>query len=405
VAFELQVRSAATGAPVPKTLLVIAFGDGERTVGGITTAEGLFDLHLPSGTPTITVRTFAGGFRSKATGIDLARPDLTAEAGVARWIVEMTPLAASEVALAPRSTGFAASPAQVPARDAFTFSAAVVAGSAADPLSTDVLLVDPNHHGVAPLTPGPDGTYATAGLNAPSDPGTFGYYLVTRTQGNVAGDIPSAVVDVRSKEPSVHMKVSVADASGAPVQGALLAIQIGGDLPFADTSRPSPYFQLGGVTATDGTADLLVPKEALQVHALARGYAEAASTADPPAGITITAKALAPDQLLSKPIVSAFTASPTILAAGSPLDVAAQIARGPGGDPVSDKILVVEATTGWSGELAPPSPGRLGQGYPEGLYTRRVAAPVAAGTYTYRLVAVSQGGIPSDPQTVQITVQ
>jgi hypothetical protein len=380
---------------------------GLHAVGGIATADGLFDALLPPGTKSLGVRAFANGMQSKAVTFDLSSPDLAADSGFPRWVLELTPIAPSDVGRVPKTTAFAPSVTSVATGDPLAFTATVFGGSPSDPVSSDVVLVDPNHYTVTTLAEAKDGTYKTPdGFSAPGEAGTFGYYLAARTQGNIGGDVASVEVAVRSKQPSVHFKATIVDATtNAPLANAIVAIEYGAH-PFADTSRPSPYFQFGALAAADGTIDVLVPGEKISAHALANGYARGDRFGvDPSAPATIAAPKLAPAQLLAKPLVSGFAASPTIVPAGTGFDLSAQIAHGPGTDLLSDGVLVVEATSGVSFELAPPAPGRLGVGYPDGTYARHVTAPTKPGMYTYRLVAVSQGGVVSDAQTTSVTVQ
>jgi hypothetical protein len=74
-------------------------------------------------------------------------------------------------------------------------------------------------------------------------------------------------------------------------------------------------------------------------------------------------------------------------------------AAGRAADPLSDRVLALspELKTGLA--LAPP------QGSADGEWTRAFAAPAQPGTYTWFLVAASEGCVPSDPVALTLTVQ
>src|SRR5207302_9572150 len=74
-------------------------------------------------------------------------------------------------------------------------------------------------------------------------------------------------------------------------------------------------------------------------------------------------------------------------------------------DPLSEEVIVVEATATMSAELDPPSAGVQGKGFPDGEWSRSLTAPHAAGTYTYYLSATTEGCIVSDLVLLKLEVQ
>jgi hypothetical protein len=278
----------------------------------------------------------------------------------------------------------------------------------ADPIA-EVILVEPNHFALATLDGSGDGPYGKD-LGAPAQAGTFSWYLVSRTKGDVVSEVQTATVEVTSKKPLVPFRGTVVDGiTNAPLAGAVVTLEIGGVyLFFSDSSRPSPYYQFGGITAADGTFSISVPQEPIGVHTFADGYLYGGRSAvDDPSlpGTIVKSKPIAPAQAPYKPVVSGFTATPSTVSAGASFSLSANVQRGSGAtDPLSDEILLVQPDTAWCGELAPPSPGGHDD-YPDGIYTRTITAPAKSGTYTYWLVTTSAGCVTSDKQSLQVTVQ
>jgi len=305
-------------------------------------------------------------------------------------------------------TGYAASAREVPTGAQLHFDATVTAGAAADPIA-EVVLIEPNHFALTKLDGTGDGPYGK-GIAAPAEAGTFTWYVVARTQGGVPSDVQAVSATAKSQKPPVHFKGTVVDATtNKPLGAAVITLEIGGVYQFfSDASRPSPYYQYGGISAADGTFDLFVPGEKMGIHTFANGFLYAGrETIDDPSlpGTVIQSKPIAAAQLGLKPMVSAFTATPSTVAAGATFELSANVQKGSAGiDPLSDEIILVQPDTTWCGEMAPPAPGGH-DNYPDGRYARTVTAPPTAVTYTYWLVTTSAGCITSDNQSVTVTVQ
>jgi hypothetical protein len=407
VPFSLQVLDAATGQPVPGTLIVANLPSG-AAVGGITSKDGLFGIDFPAGTTHAMVRTYFTGYASAVTDLDLSKPDATDDAGAHRWIVKEALLDATQTARVPKVNGFKASAAEVATDDPLQFDATVAAGDASDPIA-EVILIEPNDFAITTLGGTGDGPY-TEQIAAPAQAGTFSWYVVARTKGDVPSAVQAVTATVRSKKPLVHFKGTVVDGvTNQPLANAVVTLEIGGVYVFfSDASRPSPYYQYGGITASDGTFDVLVPQEQLGIHTFTSGYLYAGrEKIDDPSvpGTLILSKPIAPEQVPLKPSVSAFTATPATVAAGATFVLSANVQKGPAGtDPLSDEIIVVQPDTAWCGEMAPPAPGGHDD-YPDGTYSRTVTAPAKAGTYTYWLATSSAGCIISDNRSTTVTVQ
>jgi hypothetical protein len=94
------------------------------------------------------------------------------------------------------------SPATVAPGEVFVVRADVKAGNAKDPLSEEVIVIHPRSGTSRALDPPsagvqgkayPDGIWKTT-LTAPSEPGTYEYFLAATSEGCVTSDIPPALV-------------------------------------------------------------------------------------------------------------------------------------------------------------------------------------------------------------------
>jgi hypothetical protein len=406
VGFVLQVLDAKTSQGVPRTLLTIQTTN--EKLGAITSADGFLGLTLEPGSTHATVRTYGGGYASSVTDLDLTKPSKVDANGGWRWIVDESPLDATEAPKQPKATGFTASKVEVQAGDPLRFDATVAAGDASDPLA-EVLVIEPNHFVPTPLDGTGDGPYGKDAA-APAEAGTYTWYLVARTKGDAVGDAQAVTATVRSKALLVPFSGKVVDdATSQPLASAVVTLEVGDVyVDFSDRSRPSPYYMYGGITASDGTFTVMVPNERIGIHTFTTGYLYAGKVAitDPSApGTLVKSKAIPAQQATYKPVVTAFTATPSTVAAGTPFELSANVVKGTvGTDPLSDEILLVQPDTGFCGEMTPPAPGARDD-YPDGRWARTVFAPAKAGTYTYWLVTTSAGCVTSDNQSLTVTVQ
>jgi hypothetical protein len=208
----------------------------------------------------------------------------------------------------------------------------------------------------------------------------------------------------------LHFRGLVRDrTTKAPLPATLLSIEVGGLYrPFDDTSKASPFYAYGGLTAADGMFDVELPPGRVGVHAFTDGYVCGGRLIvdDLTHFVTIEETTLPASLNGSRPSVTSFSAVPGVVVAGAPITLQADVAAGAATppDPLSDEVLVIEPSTFWSGELDPPSKGDPSRGYPDGRYSRQIASPTAPGAYTYHLVTMSQGCVPSDPRTATVTV-
>jgi hypothetical protein len=206
------------------------------------------------------------------------------------------------------------------------------------------------------------------------------------------------------------LKGTVLDrATQKALPSALVVIEEGGmflDVP--DAASASPYYQFGGVTAPDGSFALDLPEVTTGIHVFADGYlCGRFVTSNMTTTKTIGMDVIPPSLQANAPAIASFGVDAPEIAAGGILTFTADVAAGKvtPSDPLSDEVLVVQPDSNFAAELDPPAPGSLALGYPDGRWTRKVLAPATAGTYTYYLVAMSQGCVPSTRKSVVVTVK
>lgn len=205
---------------------------------------------------------------------------------------------------------------------------------------------------------------------------------------------------------------------------ALVAIEVGGldptnpgavgpDGALIPTLQIDPFYRYGAVTDDAGGFALDVPNESVGVHVYKSGF----FCAVPDAGAVVPGAGrvfVRPEPLPTaeaeagsgQPTITGFTATPTIVAPGETITMSARVeATSPTTDPLSQQVLAVEPLSGWAGVFAPPVPGTPSQGYPNGIYSRFVVAPLAPGEYTFYLVAATVSCVVSEVamQTVLVT--
>jgi hypothetical protein len=197
--------------------------------------------------------------------------------------------------------------------------------------------------------------------------------------------------------------------SEAPLPGALIVIEEGGLYrPIADPSKGSPAYQFGTRAGADGTFSIDVPTGDKGLHVFANGYRYWPSNQTIAEGetteVTATPEPELPEDL--QPTLSDPTFEPASVAAGgqATLHVTAKA-----GDavtaPLSDEVLVVLPEQGFARALDPPSPGKPGQGYPDGVYSLSLTAPSEPGNFTYYVVASAENCVTTDTVTATLTVK
>ncbi len=249
VSLSGKVFDKATGAPVPSALVAIELGgldqpnpasigaDGSTVptlkinpyyqLGSMTDDAGAFALKVPD--EKIGVHVYARGYRCG---------EAVSPAGGHAVVVKLEPVPDADGAppeSAPVIGYFSVYPQIVFPGQLMTMSAYVQA-TAGDPLSQQVLAIEPTSEwsGVfAPPTPGtqgvgyPNGTYARL-TSPPAEPGLYTYYLVAATEAcavSVSGPVPVAL--------------TVTGDASLPDEGVDVTLDAPGDGPAADAQVDS----------------------------------------------------------------------------------------------------------------------------------------------------------------------
>jgi hypothetical protein len=155
-----------------------------------------------SGNFAIDVKEGALGFHSFATGYFYSRAPLdTTESHSVSLIMEPLPKTLGR----PTVANAAFDHTKVVSGTAVTFSADVHAASAQDPLSDELVLVEPTRSWSVELDPPglgkkddfPDGTWKRT-FTAPDTPGTYTYFFSATTGTCVTSDVVSVVLEVQA---------------------------------------------------------------------------------------------------------------------------------------------------------------------------------------------------------------
>jgi hypothetical protein len=159
-------------------------GNPAYVYSAVTDAKGFFELPLSSSQP-VGLHAFVDGYRYG--------PLLVEAAGHA--VVEVAVTKKLPEDLSPRISGVSLSSETVGSGQEVTITAMVRAGTSADPLSEEVLIVEPKMHfsvAMAPPTPGipgrwPDGVWIGT-FRAPIVRGAYTLFVVATTEGCVTAD-------------------------------------------------------------------------------------------------------------------------------------------------------------------------------------------------------------------------
>jgi len=204
------------------------------------------------------------------------------------------------------------------------------------------------------------------------------------------------------------LSVTVVDAaSGDPIAGAVAAIEQGGIyLENPDPSRGNPSYVYGARTDAEGLLRVDVAGGTVGVHVFADGYRYAPKRVDVDGDVDTSIEAeafLGADRL---PTLSDSRIEPSVAAPGAEIVLSTTAAAAdPERDPLSEETIVVLPDSALSWVLDPPSAGEQGVGFPDGPYTRTVAAPSVPGTYVYTFVTTTEACITSDRAEVTLTVE
>ena len=168
-------------------------GNRHYVIGGRTGADGRFDVPVP--VARLGLHVFTNDYL------------------YAPWLIEpdgnlgVTILQKRRDAVLPKPivTDLRAEPASAGPGETVRLTANVTAATPDDPLSDETLAIEPTRFWTAaldPPSPGvqgvgyPDGEY-TLELQAPDQPGTYTYHVVTTSEGCVTSDALSVMVEVR----------------------------------------------------------------------------------------------------------------------------------------------------------------------------------------------------------------
>ncbi len=227
-------------------------------------------------------------------------------------------------------------------------------------------------------------------------------------QGNVTvrlGDTPVGDAGADADAGSATIPDAATGLDGvAPAAGSLVFVELC-DL-YSENPNPSkahPNYRYVALADENGNFRVDIPKGTVGLHTVLEGYLYGSllvpdSTA---ANIHVQSEPLNGRQ---PPAISQFVVTPVEAEPGATLSFSMRVKAAPN-DPISDEVLLGEPTSGLARAFAPPRRGRPGTGFPDGMWTVSLAAPTAAGTYTYYAQAVSEQCAVSTRLAVQVTVR
>jgi hypothetical protein len=167
-------------------------GNPHYQIGGQADATGTFTIPVPH--DTLGLHIFAPGYYYGP-----GSAEVTGDMEMTIYVKRLLPMLVE-----PTLSGLVADPTSVAAGDTFTISVDVNASSADDPLSDETLVIEPTQFWTAaldPPSPGeqgvayPDGAYSLT-VEAPTEPGTYTYYVTTTSEGCVTSQPVSVDVEV-----------------------------------------------------------------------------------------------------------------------------------------------------------------------------------------------------------------
>ncbi len=192
---------------------------------------------------------------------------------------------------------------------------------------------------------------------------------------------------------------------GKPLANTAIAAEYGGlYLSYCDMAKASPYYVFGALTDATGHFELDARAGMLGFHSFATGYLYSRALLDTATGLDVTIAMEPLRPLQPKPMVTNAAFDKTTVAASGPVTFSAEVRAADPTEPLSDEVLLVEPTRGWSAELDPPRVGKKDD-FPNGTWRRTFNAPDKAGTYTYYFSATTATCATSDMMTFTLTVQ
>ena len=210
-------------------------------------------------------------------------------------------------------------------------------------------------------------------------------------------------------------------AARAPIRGKVINAKtgepVGGSLVFIelcrlysenpDPAKGHPNYRYGTIAAADGTYEVVIPKGPAGVHTFKDGFSYGAYVFDDSTVVaTSQERRVEPlDNAVGRPTVSDFKVTPSVVAPGGALRFSVNARAAAPKQPLSEEVLILEDTTKVARALDPPRRGVVGVGYPDGLWSTTIEAPVTPGNYTYHLGLTSEGCVNSNQLSLEITVQ
>lgn len=199
--------------------------------------------------------------------------------------------------------------------------------------------------------------------------------------------------------------------------GSLVFVELCGlytDNP--DPSKGHPNYRFGTIVGDDGKFSVDVPKGAAGIHTFLPGYRYGFMPIDDTSasGLELKVEPLLPaDQ---RPVLSDFKATATTVSPGQEITFSVNVRAATAKDPLSEEVLLLEKEksvarapdekeTQRARALDPPSRGVQGKGYPDGVWSTKLAAPMKPGTYTYHVGATTEGCIVGENLTLDVVVQ
>ncbi len=192
-----------------------------------------------------------------------------------------------------------------------------------------------------------------------------------------------------------------------PVAGAYVAIEVGGHYrDYSDRTKGSPWWQIGAITAADGSFTATVPGGDIGVHTFINGYlygTQKVEIGSDTVDATITTAKIPAGS--AKPTLKDAKLEPLTIAPGGKVQVSVTATKGNDRDPLSDEIVLVQPETAMALQLDPPSASTKGVMSPDGLYKKTFTAPSKPGTYVYGLSATTEACVTGDIVTLTLEVK
>lgn len=207
--------------------------------------------------------------------------------------------------------------------------------------------------------------------------------------------------------PRAQFRGRVVDGkTGAPLAGSLVFVELCGlytENP--DPSKGHPNYRFGTIVGDDGYFDVDVPRGSAGIHTFLPGYRYGSSPIEDTGApnLELQVEPLLPaDQ---RPTLTDLEATPLEAAPGQEITFSVSVRAATPEDPLSEEVLLLEPTSSVARALDPPSAGVPGKGFPDGVWSTKLAAPTTPGVYTYHVGATTERCIVGENLTVEVTVK